>query len=313
MYAIGIQKAGGPEVLEIVELPPPEPAAGQVRIKTRAAGINPVDVMVRDGLLDEAFKDLPRPYVPGMDASGVIDEVGDGVDSSWLHKEVVTVVDNAGDYGAYSEYVCVPVESVASKPEGKSFEEAASFLMNALTARNALDNLSLPEGASVLVTGAAGGVGEYAVALACQDGLTAIAQASASDEESLTRNGAAHFVSRDSDLTDAMRSAFPNGVDAVIDAAGIFEEALPALKDGGTIIVLRPRDEEDLPRGITSKFVNVRDRIKDTDVIESLVQKVADGKLATRVAATFRPQEAKAAHEKMAQKGLRGRVVFLFE
>lgn len=313
MYAIGLKEYGGPEVMEVVDMPTPEPKPDEVRIKTHHAGINPVDIMVRDGLLADWYKDMERPFVPGMDVSGVIDAIGADVDPKWLNQAVVAVVDNAGNYGAYSEYVCVPVASIAKKPANTSFAEAAAFLMNTLTAQNALDVLNLPKGSALLVTGAAGAVGEYAVSLASQQGLTVVAQASETDKEALIKAGASHFISRNEDLTQAVRNAIPEGVDAVIDAAGILDAAVPSIKDNGVLIVLRPADDETLERGITSTFVNVRDRVKDTEVINQLVAKVAEGKLSTQVAAAYPPQQAVQAHQKMAEKGLRGRVVFSLE
>jgi len=312
MYAIGLTQYGGPEVLKTVELPTPSPSEGEVRIKVKAAGINPVDVMVREGLLDGMFKDLEKPYVPGMDVSGVIDEVGAGVDERLIGKEVVGVVNNAGNYGAYSEYICLPQESVIEKPAGKSFPEAASFLMNGLTARNALDALDLPQGSTILVTGAAGAVGNYAVCQASDDGLKVIAVASDKDEQDLLKAGAAHFISRDKQVPEAVKSLFPDGVDAVIDAAGVFDEILPAIKDNGVIIVLRFKKDATMDRGVRSRFVNVRERAKDTRAIAEITRKVAAGKLSTRVAAVYKPEDAAAAHRKMAEKGLRGRVVLDF-
>ncbi|MBV6848751.1 alcohol dehydrogenase catalytic domain-containing protein [Xanthomonas campestris pv. heliotropii] len=138
MLAVGLHDYGGPEVLRLVELPDPHPAPGQVRVKVCAAGINPVDVMVRDGSLAGWFAGARPPFVPGMDIAGTIDEVGEGVDPQLgvaIGQDVAGVVDNFGCYGGYSQYVCLPAASVIPVPAGTTFPAAASFLMNALTAR----------------------------------------------------------------------------------------------------------------------------------------------------------------------------------
>ncbi|HYW36076.1 MAG TPA: alcohol dehydrogenase catalytic domain-containing protein, partial [Balneolaceae bacterium] len=115
MYAIGLDHYGGPEVLHTVELPDPQPKAGEIRVKVRAAGINPVDVMVREGALAALYAELDPPFVPGMDIAGTIDMIGDDVDQNFrftVGQEVVGMVDNHGSYGGYSEYVCLPAASV---------------------------------------------------------------------------------------------------------------------------------------------------------------------------------------------------------
>ncbi|MFP8965003.1 quinone oxidoreductase family protein [Pokkaliibacter sp. CJK22405] len=311
MKAIGLNNYGGPEVLEVVELETPSPKAGEVRIKVSAAGINPVDVMVRDGLLAAFFADEPFPFVPGMDASGVIDSLGEGISAESglsLGQEVVTVVDNHGGYGAYSEYICVPASSVIAKPANTTPESAASFLMNALTAQNALDTLNLPMGSTVLVTGAAGAVGTYALVLAVNEGLNVATLASESDSEFLRSLGAASVFTREDDALEQIRAAYPQGVDAVIDAAGLGQAIVPAIADGGMLIQLRPTDDNFDPR-ITATFVNVRERAQDQSVIARLGEQVASGLLPVRVAAIFPATEAVAAHQFFDEGGHRGRVI----
>lgn len=316
MYAVGLNNYGGPEVLQRVELPDPHPALGQVRVKVRAAGINPVDVMVRDGSLAGWFADAKPPFVPGMDIAGTIDEVGEGIDPQLgvaIGQAVVGVVDNFGSYGGYSQYVCLPAASVTPVPAGASFHEASAFLMNALTARNALDTLHLPSGSTVLVTGAAGAVGAYAVGLGNADGLRMVAIASPQDEAFLRAAGAAEVIARGDDVAARVHQVFPAGVDAVVDAASLGEQIAPAVRDGGTIITLRPGNDDGLERGIKPVFVNVRERITDHAAITKLGQQVTAGLLALRVAAVFPATDAVAAHRRFDEGGLRGRVALDFE
>lgn len=183
MRAVGVIRYGGPEALEQVELPTPEAGAGQVRVRVQAAAVNPADVMLRDGSLADWYAGQEPPFIPGMDIAGVIDQVGTDVSDLHLGQQVVGIVDNHGQVGGYSDYVVLPAASVTAAPAGATLAEAASFLMPALTARTALDLLDLPRGATVLVTGAAGGVGRYATALAHAGGLRVVALAAAADED----------------------------------------------------------------------------------------------------------------------------------
>lgn len=316
MRAIGLFSYGGPEVLQQVNLPDPHPSSGQVRVKVRAAGINPVDEMVRAGDLAAWFGQTPPPFVPGMDIAGTIDEIGDDIDPAFgvgLGQDVVGIVDNFGSYGGYSEYVCLPAASVIPMPTGATFPEAASFLMNALTARNALDNLKLPKGSTVLVTGAAGAVGAYTVALAHDEGLRVVAVASPEDESFLRTQGASVFVLRSDELARRVREQVPKGVDAVVDAARLLTQITPAVRDEGMVIVLRPVEDKALERGIRTKFVNVRDRATDHAAIARIGQQVSSGLLPMRVAAVFPASEAEAAHRRLAEGHLRGRIVLDFD
>lgn len=316
MKAVGLNRYGGPEVLQAFDLPMPVPKAGEVRVKVHAAGINPVDEMLRTGALAGWYGDAPHPYIPGMDISGTLDLIGPEVSSSLgltIGQKVVGIVDNFGSFGGYSEYVCLPALSVMGIPADATFPEAGSFLMNALTARNALDHLNLKAGATVLVTGAAGAVGTYTVALAQSEGLRPIAVASLTDAKYLQRYGAVAVVPRGEDLSQRLRALYPGGVDAVVDAACIQPQILSAVRDGGTIINLRPEEDRTLERHIRTKFVNVRTRATDHEAIAQLCAQVASGLLPLRVAAIFPASEASAAHRKRDEGGLRGRIVLDFE
>ncbi|WP_175839384.1 NADP-dependent oxidoreductase [Burkholderia anthina] len=316
MLAIGLSSYGGPEVLHRVELPDPHPARGQVRVKVRAAGVNPVDVMVRDGSLAGLFAGTQPPFVPGMDIAGTIDEIGEGVDLQpgvAVGQDVVGVVDNFGSYGGYSQYVCLPAASVAPVPIGATFPAAASFLMNALTARNALDTLRLPSGSTVLVTGAGGAVGAYAIALGNDDGLRMVSIASPQDEAFLRDTGTAEFIERGGDVVARVHRIFPAGVDAVVDAARLGKQIVPAIRDGGTIIALRSGSDDDFDRGVKSVFVTVRQRATDHAAIVRLAQQVADGLLPLRVAAVYPATDAAAAHRRFDQGSVRGRLILDFD
>jgi NADPH2:quinone reductase len=312
MKAIGIYQYGGPEVLGVVEVARPVPAAGEVRVRVMAAGVNPVDQMVREGLLASYYQGNPFPYIPGMDIAGIVDAVGEAVDPALGIREgmdVTGMVSNFAGHGGYSEYVCLPARSVIPMPPHTSYDEASAFLMTAMTARSALDALDLATGSSVLVIGAAGAVGTFACILADRDGLEVVGIASPSDEEALSAYGVTHFVPRGSDANERVRELFPDGVDAIIDTAGLRERAFPALADNGRYIALRGWDDPPDIRGIRVDFVNVRDRIDDHAAMAEIGRLVAEGVLPIRIAKVFPASEAGAAHELLAAKGVRGRVV----
>jgi NADPH:quinone reductase len=314
MKAIGLTSYGGPEVLRPVDLPEPHVGRGDVRIRVRAAGVNPADVMLRDGSLAEWYRDLAPPFIPGMDVAGVIDEIGDEVDPSYglaLGGEVVGIVNSFASHGGYSEYVVLPAESVTQKPLGASFEDAASFLMNALTARAALDELALQPGATLLVTGAAGAVSGYVTQLGSSEGLHIVAIGSSPDEELLRHFGATTIIARGDNLADKVRALHPSGVDAAVDGALLFDQITPAIRDGGQIAILGLWDG-DPGRGIAVRRVNVRNRAKDHSAITRLRQQVDDSALDLRVAGTYPAAQAPDAHRRLEEGGVRGRLVLRF-
>jgi len=272
--------------------------------------------MVRDGSLAHFFGGLQPPFVPGMDISGTIDEVGEGLDPEFgfaVGQEVVGVVKNHGSYGGYSQYVCLPAASVIPAPAGATFPAAASFLMNALTARNSLDTLRLPPDSTLLVTGAAGAVGAYTVALANKEGLRVVAIAAPKDKSFLRSVGATEVILRGDDVARRVRQSFAAGVDGVVDAAGLRDQIAPAVRDDGMIIILRSWNNDGLEHGIRAVFANVRERLTDHAAIVRLGQQVSDGLSPMRVAATFPAAESSAAHREFAIGGLRGRIILDFD
>src|SRR5262249_41880195 len=243
MRAVTFSQLGGPEVLEVLELPAPQPGPGEVRIRVAAATVNPTDISFRSGrqfsIVQLAEMGARPPFIPGMDLAGVVDAVGDG--TSWRTGDRVMAIVNprrAGG-GAQAELVVVPAASVARVPEGSSFEEAATLPMNGLTVRLALDKLALKPGQTLGVTGAAGAVGGYAVELGVADGLRVIAVAAPKDEALVKRFGASIVVPRGDEAIRGLHDATPGGVDGLIDAAVLDAAALPAIRDGGKLATVR--------------------------------------------------------------------------
>lgn len=162
MKAIGIKSFGGPEVLEEIELPIPQPGRNQVRVKISAAGFNPVDYKMRSGSFS-----LPLPFILGIDFSGVIDAVGDLVRTYEVGDAVFGLCFGPSSNGSYAEYVCVDVHFIAKKPKNLSFIEAAAVPNAYLTAFHALISKgAFQQGRTLFIAGGSGGVGSAAIAIA---------------------------------------------------------------------------------------------------------------------------------------------------
>jgi NADPH:quinone reductase-like Zn-dependent oxidoreductase len=309
MRAIGVTEYGGPDALEVVELPEPHAGPGEVRLRVHAAAVNPTDTYVRDGSRAERQEKDPPPYVPGMDAAGVVDEIGAGTDTE-LHvgDAAMAVVVPDGSHGAYAEYVVVPAGSVVHAPDGVSHVEASTLPMNALTARRALDLLDLPPGATVAVTGAAGAFGGYAVQLAKADRLTVVADASEADQTLVRGLGADVVVRRGDDVAARIRAAEPGGVDAVLDGSVQGDALMDAVRDGGAIATVRGHVGPD-ERGITWRPTMVRDVAEDHARLDTLRRQDEDGVLDLRVADVLPAEKAAEAHRRLEAGGVRGRLV----
>jgi NADPH:quinone reductase len=307
--AIGLTEFGGPEVLRVIELPDPVPATGEIRIRVQAAAVNPTDAMLRAGISRSWLGSRSAPYVPGMDAAGVVDAIGPGTDTSLRPGDpVIAIVQAHSRQGAYAEFVVVPAASVVPIPSGAGFPAASTLLMNALTARIALDRLALPAGRTVAVTGAAGAFGGYAVQLAKSDGLRVLADASPADTELVTSLGADEVVPRGDDIAGRFRALVPEGVDAVLDGAVMKELVLPAIRDGGGLAVVRGWDRP-VERGIQVHPVLVTDSATDHARLLRLRDQATNGELTLRVADVVPAGQAAEAHRRLAKGGVRGRLV----
>ena len=309
MKVIGVVDYGGPEALRIFDVPEPHAGAGEVRIRVRAATVNPTDTAIRNGARAEAQKAFDPPYVPGMEAAGELDEVGEGASTDLaIGDRVMAIVVPRGSHGAYAEHVVVPAESVVRIPAAASLVEAATLPMNGLTARLALDLLALRPGQVLAVTGAAGAFGGYVVQLAKAEGLRVIADASPADTALVHALGADEVVARGDDVADRIRAIVPEGVDGLADGALLNAKALPAIRDGGALAAVRTVSY-DTERGITIHPVWVREYVREHDKLDGLRRQVEAGVITLRVARAFAPEDAAEAHRLLEAGGTRGRLV----
>ncbi len=308
MKAVVIRRFGGPEVLEVADLPVPEPGPGEVRIRVAAATVNPTDIGLRSG----AYGAVPLPAIPGMELAGTVDAVGAGVTTCHAGDRVMAIVQpRRPEGGAQAELVVVPADSVAPIPSGASLTEAATLPMNGLTVRRALDLLQLPAGATLAITGAAGAVGGYAIQLGKVEGLRIVADAAPADVALVRGLGADIVVARGQAVAAAIRAAVPGGVDALLDAAVQGAAVLPAVRDGGQIAAVR-RFEGGSERGIRIHQVGVTDYLRNHAALAALGQLAGAGRLTLRVTATFPPEQVGEAHRRLQAGGVRGRMLIVF-
>ncbi|MGP3922161.1 NADP-dependent oxidoreductase [Streptomyces sp. 8N616] len=211
MEAIVFEEFGGPEVLRLAQAPEPHPGPGQVRLRVKAAGVNPLDYKIRSGWVQDVFP-TTFPAIPGMEAAGVVDEVGEGATPA-----VGDEVFGTTDTGAYATYALATV--VARKPAELSWEEAAALPVAAETAQRVLGLLGVEDGETLLLHGAAGAVGTAAVQLAVSLGATVIGTASPANHDYVRSLGAIPLAYGDG-LVSRVRAVAPKGVDAVFDVAG---------------------------------------------------------------------------------------------
>ena len=308
MKAVVIHRFGGPEVLEVAELDAPEPMPGQLRIHVQAAAVNPVDIATRAGwLTDRGLAPANGQIGIGWDLAGVIDAVGPGVDRFRVGDPVIAMRDLlSASVGAQAEYVVLDTEAVAPAPRSVPPVEAATVPLNGLTAAQALDLLALREGQWLLVTGAAGALGGFALELAALRGLKTVAIASPGDESLVRGLGADTFVPRSENVGASVRRVVPGGVDGALDAAMIGISALDGVRDGGAFVAVAAGAAPTPLRGTRVHNVWIR---TDAPRLAELAALVDARRLTPRVAAVQPLDAVAAAHERLSTGGVRGRIV----
>ncbi|SDS74884.1 NADP-dependent oxidoreductase [Actinoplanes derwentensis] len=327
MKAIQFHEAGGPDVLRYDEVPVPAIGPGEVLVRVHAVGINPPDWYLREGMTvmpPEMRPALEFPLTPGTDMSGVVEAVAVDVPEFAVGDEVFGMLRFPGfDGRAYAEYVAAPAADLARKPAGVDHVQAAGAPMAVLTAWQYLIDLGhdvpspftgqvhrpvlITPGMTVLVNGAAGGVGHFAVQLAKWKGARVIAVASGRHERFLRELGADEFI--DYTTTDAADVA--RDVDLVIDAVGGpgAQRFLNVLKSGGTILPVFFAEydpQETARRDITVSNIQVRSNGPQLAEIGRLFD---SGLLQVGVDSTYPLSEAAGAHARAAQGHIQGKIV----
>jgi NADPH:quinone reductase-like Zn-dependent oxidoreductase len=305
MRAVGITEPGGPDVLRVIDRPVREAGPGEVRIAVRAAAVNPTDIALRK----LGAEGLDPPWIPGMDAAGTIESIGDGVDRLAVGDAVMAaVMPRRLEGGAQAELIVVPAASVVPIPDGADFNHASTLPMNGLTACIGLDLIDLHAGQRLAVNGGAGLLASYVIPLARLRGLRVIADAKPEDEALVESFGADLVLPRG----EGFPASVPDRVDGFFDTALLGRSAFPAIRDGGGIAVVRGWNDGDPERGIQIHPVRVATVLERTDWLLELRELASSGKLALRVAAEYPPEQAAEAQRSMEAGGLRGRNVIVF-
>lgn len=327
MKAAIMTATGASNVLELVELPTPEVSApDQVLVRLHAAGINPLDIKMREGF----YNIQPLPFTLGWDGAGVVESVGENVRHVKPGDEVMVFFGSFGAHqGNYAEYVLATERNVTPKPESLSFVEAASIPLSFLTAWESLfDRARLQGGQSVLIHAGAGGVGQYAIQLAVTRGITVYTTVGSKGKADFVKGlGASKailyketdFAAEVNELTDG------RGVDATLDFVGgeIFGRSISATRHYGHLVtLLKIAPEADLsPARMRNQSIGFElvlspllfglenDQLRQRNILDQASRLATEGKLKTHISRTFPLAEVCAAHDEVAKGSNMGKVV----
>ncbi|MGW2026953.1 NADP-dependent oxidoreductase [Streptomyces decoyicus] len=328
MRAIRLHEFGAPEVLRYEEAPVPQPGPGEVLVRVHAAGINPPDWYAREGMPDvppELKPPFHLPLIPGTDVSGVVAALGPDTNSFSIGDEVIGLLrfPTALQGSAYAEYVTAPATDLARKPTTADHAQAAGLPMSGLTAWQFLIALghdhpspfqeaqhhpmTLDSETTVLINGAAGGVGHLALQLAKWKGARVIAVASGAHERFLRELGADEFI----DYTKERPEEVARDVDLVLDAVGGPDSRrfLRTIKRGGSLYPVyfgEFDDEENAELGITVTATQVR---SNGAQLAELGRLLDAGTVRVALDSTFPLADARTAHERAARGHIQGKIV----
>lgn len=300
--AITFSEYGAPEVLRLSEVTTPEPGPGQVRIRVRAASVNPLDIKIRSGLMAKVAP-ARFPVIPGLDAAGVVDAVGEGADAV-VGDEVLGAT--AG--GSYGEYALL--DRPVAKPAALSWEVAASLVTVGRTAFRVLGQLGVQAGQTLLVHGAGGSVGAIAVQLAVARGISVVGTVGEHDIERVTALGAT-AVRYGEGWTERVTGAAPRGVDFVFDAsgAGVLADSVALAGDSAHVITIA--DMSAAQHGVRFSAGTADQAEQAEESLPELVQLAAAGKLDVPVWRAYPLDQAATAHADIEARRNRGKVVLL--
>lgn len=299
MQAIRVHDYGGPEQLVLERVPRPEPQGNEVLIHVFAAGVNPTDWKLRSGLYKK-HSQLPLPWTPGVEGAGVVEAVGAEVTTLQPGQAVYGIIT-----GAYAEYAIVPANNLLPKPAHLTFDQAAAVPHGALTAGQAIEDAKVELGQLVLVQGAAGGVGHFAVQLARWKGARLIGTASANNLEFVRSLGAETVI----DYQAVPFETVVRDIDVVIDTVGgeVLDRSYQVLRSGGVLVsVAAPVSAEKAKtygvRAMNSGRASPEKLQAISDLIESK-------QIMPVVGSVFPLAEARRAHELSETRHGRGRII----
>ncbi len=297
---------------EIGEVPTPSATEGTVLVRVKAAGLNPVDNAFASGAMAGT---IPHEYPPvlGRDAAGVVEAVGDGVEGINVGDQVFGHVLMAPPIraGTIAEYAVLPAAAVVSKPANLDFVTAAAIPLAGAAAAQAVEAVDPQPGQTVLVSGAGGGVGSFAVQLLAARGVTVIGAGTADDTDRLRNLGAATVIDRTTgDVAEQVRAAYPDGVDALVNVAGFDPSAVPigAVRNGGKLstTTVAPDEQTSAAANVTTTTIMAT---PVREVVGPLAEQAAAGTLKVSVAEVLPFEKAAAGLAALAAGKADGKLV----
>lgn len=297
MRAIVLNSFTGPDGLELSEVADPAPAAGEELVHIRAASLGPWDRKAADGGFAAVGGSSDFPQVQGWDFAG---ETNDG------HRVLGFVAQPWMRAGAFAEQIAVPAGMLAPLPDSIGFPEGSALPVAGSTARLLLDAAAVSDGDLVLVTGAAGMVGGFAMQLARGRGARVIAAVRDADAEEAQRLGAETTVNTGRDLEVSVRGQWQDGVDACIDTVGLGTDALVCVRDAGAFVTSVTGAVPGAARDIEPQTVQVQ---PDADRTADLAERAAAGELTVRVAATLPFERFRDAYSRLERGHSHGKIV----
>ncbi len=298
MRAVVLNSFDGIDGLELSEVADPEPGDGEVPVTIRAAALGVWDLSGAEGAFQEIGGATDFPQIQGWDFAGETDQ-GERV-FGFVASPFMGI-------GSFAEKLSVPPAVLAGLPESISFEDGAALPATALTARLMVNSAHISQDDLVLITGATGGVGGSALQQAVAARARVVAAVRAEDADAARELGAEAVVETGPDLEAEVREQFTDGVDAVLDTIGLGDAALVCVRDGGAFITSVPSAVPGAARGIYPNTVKVQ---PDGPSLAQLATLVTEEKLSARVAETLPLEEFKQGYERLAEGGLRGKIVF---
>ncbi|WP_448612819.1 NADP-dependent oxidoreductase [Modestobacter sp. URMC 112] len=315
MRALHVPAAGAQP--QLGEVPTPQPTEGTVLVRVKAAGLNPIDNAIAAGFLTQMGLPHEYPVVIGRDAAGVVTAVGTGVDHVAVGDEVLGHVLLAPPIsaGTLAEYAVLPAAAVTRKPAGLDFTTAAALPLAGAAAVQSIEAIDPQPGQTVLVNGASGGVGSFAVQLLAARGVTVVATGKPEDADRLTALGAARVIDHTAGpVADQVRAAYPDGVDALISLYGMDPSGTPigAVRSGGKVAgVAAVPDEATLAAaGLTGSSVMA---MPTREVLAPLAEQAAAGDLTVAVSDVLSLEQAPEGLGRLATGGAGGKLVVTVE
>ncbi len=312
MKSISADRFGGPELLTLSEAPIPEPKAGEVRVKVKAAGVNPLDVQTRRGDYSDY---VSIPLKLGVELSGVIDALGEGVTNFAIGDEVFYSVRVLENEGGYAEYHTEQADLVAKKPSSLSFVEAAAMPIAASTAWVCLiERGRLQSGERVLILGGSGGVGQFAVQVAHNVGAYVVTSVSENAQDFVRELGADKTVNyKQEDVWEVLKEMSGNGFDVVVDLIGgdAIQQSLTLLAPGGRVvsIVDQPQAQNLYSGWDSNAEIHLVFLTPSAERLTRLGTLADRGLLKSIVERTLTLSEASEAHRLIEAGGRKGKIV----